>query len=228
MNHPPMNPALFKVRRERLGLSTVQLAVLLRVSDRTVRYWEDEKYAIPPGVAGELDRFEKDAAVLADALVRTWAGQRDPVLAVYRSDEDYREADPRGSMPASWHRAAVARALDRLPGATVTYAEPVAAPVVPALSIFLFCQLLDALNGAVIDDAAQEDPRSFLLGEIEDTLDDEDRKPAYPDLLDTARAWTPSQCGGLLAAVLKYRTALRAGGDHAAGLRAAGYPEEEA
>lgn len=218
-----MTPAELRVAREFLGLSTVQLAALLRVTDRTVRHWEEDKYPIPPGVAGELDRLERRAADLAARLAREMGAQPSPTLATYRTDADYREADPAGRLPASWHRAAAARARALLPGARVVYAEPVTVPLVPAFPVALFRQLLDVLHGTVIDAAAAQDPRAFLLGEIEDVLDDVTQQPAYPELLEAAQTWTVRQASGLLAAVLRYWEAARNGGDHAVGLRAAGY-----
>lgn len=218
-----MSPAELKVVREFLGFSVPALAAHLHVSDRTVRFWEDGRYEIPAGVAKEIARLEQESGAFAADLAEQWAGEASPTLATYRSDADYREADPRGTLPASWHRAAVARARDRLPGAAVVYAEPVTVPVIPALSIMLFCQLLDVLQGTVIDAPALQDPRGFLIGEITDTLDDADERIAYPDLMQAALSWTPKQCAGVLGAALRYRGAAESGGDHADGLRAAGY-----
>src|SRR5690606_819281 len=45
-----MTPAEFRVVREFLGLTPEWLAAHLGVSGRTVRHWEQGKYAIPDGV----------------------------------------------------------------------------------------------------------------------------------------------------------------------------------
>lgn len=66
-------------------------------------------------------------------------------------------------------------------------------------------QFLDVMNGALIDAPAWEDPRAFLLGEIEDCLDDATDKPAYPELLAAAQAWTPAQAAALVDALVRLR-----------------------
>ena len=74
-----------------------------------------------------------------------------------------------------------------------------------ALEPDLVHQLLDVMNMAAIDAAAWEDPRAFLLGEIEDCLDDATGKPAYPELLAAAHAWSPAQAAALVDALVRLR-----------------------
>lgn len=222
-----MTNAELRVAREHLGLTGDALAAQLGVSGRTVRHWEDGKYPVPGGVADEISLLEQRTAAFVADLVKQAAGQSDRTLATYRSDADYRETDPRGTLPASWHRAAVAHARQQLPGAAVVYIEPVTVPVIPAFSITLFSQLLDVLQGVFIDEPARQDARGFLLAEIADLLDDDTGRTVYPDLLEAVRSWTPRQAAGALDAAVRYREAVKAGGDHGAGLRAAGYSRAE-
>jgi len=221
-----MNAAELRVIREHLGLTGDALAAHLRVSGRTVRHWEEGKYPVPGGVATEIAKLETHTADFVRQLADSLADRPAPLIETYRTDADYREHDPQGALPASWHRAAVARVRDLLPDACVVYAEPTAPAVIPAFPIALFCQLLDVLQGILVDEVALEDPRGFLLGEIADLTDDVTGTTVYPDLLDAARAWTPRQAAGVLDAAVRYRSATRAGGEHGDGLRAAGYPED--
>ena len=119
-----MTPAEFKIIRERLGLTGDWLAGYLDVSPRTVRHWEQGKYAIPTGVRAELQDLQRRTRDYVDQLVAHLSRSPDPVAYVYRTDEDYHAADPSARYPASWHRAATARAVEQVPGASIAYGAP--------------------------------------------------------------------------------------------------------
>lgn len=115
------SPAEFKVIREWLGLTGDWLAGYLDVSPRTVRHWEQGKYAIPKGVRAELRDLQRRTREYVDLLVAHLSESPQSVAYVYRTDADYRAADPSSSFPASWHRVATARAVEQVPGARIEY-----------------------------------------------------------------------------------------------------------
>lgn len=113
-----MTAAEFQTTREALGLTGDWLAGHLGVSPRSVRHWEQGKYAIPAGVCDEMHmlegaarrRFEELAGEADEAI-----GRRESVrLTVYRSTEEYHAAEPGATMPASWHRAIAYRVRERM------------------------------------------------------------------------------------------------------------------
>ena len=99
-----MTAAEFRCLRESLGLTRVQAADLLRVAERTVRRWELGEVAVPDGVTAEMWRIVTHTGNVRDEALT------DPVVVVFRSDEDLWSARPsmRG-WPASWHRVIAAR-----------------------------------------------------------------------------------------------------------------------
>ncbi len=117
-----MTPAEFRVVREYLGLTGDWLATHLGVSSRTVRHWEQGKYPIPDGVrlvVEGLEQYTADAVELELGMLELQQGP--PEVVTYRSDEEYRAAHPDMRMPASWHRAVVARAAQEVPGLSIVY-----------------------------------------------------------------------------------------------------------
>lgn len=125
-----MTPAEFKIIRELLGLTGDWLADHLGRTPRTVRHWEQGKYTIPEGVRAELQDLQRRTRDYVDQLVAHLSRSPDPVAYVYRTDEDYHAADPSSPYPASWHRAATARAVEQVPGASIAYGTP-GSPCVP-------------------------------------------------------------------------------------------------
>ena len=81
-----------------------------------------------------------------------------------------------------------------------------------------------AAGRSFIGESAWGDPRSVLLGEIEDCLDDATGKTAYPELLDAATLWSPAQCAAVLDALVRLRARAKAHPDEsrAKALRAVG------
>lgn len=120
---PPMSDAGFRVAREHLGLTGEALADHLRVSSRTVRHWEQGKYAIPTGVVQALRVLQARTDAFVAEQVADLADVEDPEMATYRTDDDYRAAEPGTDLPASWHRAAVGRIAQQVPGLAISYAE---------------------------------------------------------------------------------------------------------
>lgn len=116
-----MTPAELKVIREFLGLSSAALAKHLGVSDRTVRHWEEGKYPIPDGVRLEIEKLEAHTAEFVASVVEKVTDVPDPVVVTYRTDEEYRAAHPESPMPASWHRAAIARVAQEVPGLSIVF-----------------------------------------------------------------------------------------------------------
>jgi transcriptional regulator with XRE-family HTH domain len=118
-----MTDAEFKVVREFLGLTGDWLAGHLGVSARTVRHWEQGKYAIPDGVRLEMEDLERRTGEWIDRLVPQLMDLPDPGVYVYRTDEEYHEAHPEVPLPASWHRAVVARVAQEVPALRIAYAK---------------------------------------------------------------------------------------------------------
>jgi len=105
-SEPPMTGAEFRCWRERLGLSPAWLADFLNVRERTLGRWEYGHQPIPEGVAESMHRLLAQSDSMVDKMLSS--GGRE--WLTFRTDRDYREAG--GVMPASWHRAITARAVE--------------------------------------------------------------------------------------------------------------------
>ena len=120
-----MTPAELRVVREFLGLSSAALAGYLGVTDRTVRHWEAGKYPVPDGVRIEIEKLEAYTARFVADVVERLLDIPDPVVVTYRTDEEYHEAHPEIPLPASWHRAVVARVAQEVPALSIVYASDI-------------------------------------------------------------------------------------------------------
>lgn len=116
-----MTPAELKVVREFLGMSGAALAAYLKVSDRTVRHWEDGKYPIPDGVRLAIEDLEARTAEFVAGVVEKLMDYPEPVVVTYRTDREYHGAHPEIPFPASWHRAVVARVAQEVPALSIVY-----------------------------------------------------------------------------------------------------------
>lgn len=123
-----MTDAEFKVVREHLGLSGDWLAGHLGVTPRTVRHWEQGKYAIPDGVRLELEDLERRTGEFVSGIIEKLMDCPEPGLITYRSDAEYHAAHPETPWPASWHRAVVARVAQEVPALSIVYASDVREP----------------------------------------------------------------------------------------------------
>ena len=117
-----MTDAEFKVVREYLGLTGDWLAQHLGVSSRTVRHWEQGKYAIPDGVRLEMEGLERRTGEFVSGCIQQLMDAPDPGVVTYRSDEEYHAAHPDVPFPASWHRAVIARIAQEVPALAIVYA----------------------------------------------------------------------------------------------------------
>ncbi|MFF8610867.1 helix-turn-helix domain-containing protein [Streptomyces sp. NPDC015346] len=117
-----MTDAEFRVVREYLGLTGDWLAEHLGVSGRTVRHWEQGKYAIPDGVRLEMEDLERRTAEFVAGVVAQLLDIPSPGVLTYRTDEDYHAAHPDVPFPASWHRAVIARIAQEVPSLAIAYA----------------------------------------------------------------------------------------------------------
>lgn len=118
-----MSPAEFRVVREFLGFSVEAMAAYLDVSDRTVRYWESGKYAIPDGVRLAVEDLEERTGVFVGGVVDQLMDLPEPTVLTYRSDREYRAAHPEAGLPAAWHRAVIARVALEVHGLRIEYAD---------------------------------------------------------------------------------------------------------
>lgn len=116
-----MTDAEFRVVREFLGLTGDWLAAHLGVSPRTVRHWEQGKYAIPDGVRLEMEDLERRTAEFISGIIPQLMDLPDPGVLTYRTDAEYHAVHPEVPFPASWHRAVVARIAQEVPALTIAY-----------------------------------------------------------------------------------------------------------
>ncbi|MGV0653759.1 DUF1870 family protein [Mycolicibacterium thermoresistibile] len=101
-----------------MGLTIESLAGMLRVNPRTIRSWEAGRDPIPERIRDEVEQIEAITAQAVTELVD--ALRRDPVVAVYRRDEDMHAARPdTAHLPARWWRHVVARAAHEVPGVEI-------------------------------------------------------------------------------------------------------------
>lgn len=113
-----MNGGELQTVREFLGLTIESLAGMLRVNPRTIRSWESGRDPIPERIRDEIAEIEAITAQAVTELVD--ALRRDPVVAVYRRDEDMHASRPdTGHLPARWWRHVVARAAHEVPGVEI-------------------------------------------------------------------------------------------------------------
>lgn len=117
-----MTDAEFRVVREFLGLTGDWLAAHLNVTGRTVRAWEQGKYPIPDGVRLAIQQLEADTGEFVSRAIEALMDIPEPGLITYRTDAEYHAARPESPFPASWHRAAVARVAQEVPGLPIAYA----------------------------------------------------------------------------------------------------------
>ncbi|MFD7995459.1 helix-turn-helix domain-containing protein [Streptomyces mexicanus] len=117
-----MTPAEFKVVREFLGLTGDWIAGHLGVSPRTVRHWEEGKYKIPDGVRLAIEKLEATTGEYVGAVVEQLMDLPDPAVITYRTDAEYKAADPDSPFPASWHRAVIARVAQEVPALSIGFA----------------------------------------------------------------------------------------------------------
>jgi len=116
-----MSGAELQTVREYLGLTLEALAGMLKVRADTVRRWESGKERIPLRVPDEVQVIEDFTARAVGELVGALRDARDPVVRVYRHDEDMHTARPDTvHLPARWWRHVVARAAHEVPGVVIT------------------------------------------------------------------------------------------------------------
>ncbi len=122
-----MTAAEFRIARERLGVTGEWLAGKLGVADRTVRRWEADKAAIPEGAARDLEDLESAtdewiAQVLDVLRADEPTDDGEWWVTTYASDAAYRLEHPGLDWPAGWHRAAMGRVAEALPGVRLRFA----------------------------------------------------------------------------------------------------------
>jgi transcriptional regulator with XRE-family HTH domain len=107
--------------REYLGLTIDSLAGMLAVNPRTIRSWEAGRDPIPERIRGEVEQIEAMTATAVGELVDALNDARDPVVRVYRRDEDMHATRPNTAhLPARWWRHVVAGACQEVPGVIIT------------------------------------------------------------------------------------------------------------
>ncbi len=114
-----MNGATLKTIREALGLSVPWFASFCAVQERTARYWESGRMAVPTQVRTAILELERAAAETADqlvaqvrALIAAHGRPDGPIPIVrYQDDDDLAHYQPNmEGLPATYHAAVIARA----------------------------------------------------------------------------------------------------------------------
>lgn len=120
-----MDGGALQTIREYLGLNVEVLAGLMRVNPRTIRSWESGRDPIHEHIRLEIEQLEDMTAAAVGELVAALTTSRDPVVRVYRSDEQMHAARPDiAHLPARWWRHVVARARQEVPGVEIVSGGP--------------------------------------------------------------------------------------------------------
>lgn len=117
----PMSPAELVIARESMGFTPQSLADWLDVPAELVRGWEDGAEPIPAEIRDDIRDMQRQADVFEESAVGRLMDLPDPVVVVYRTDEEYRANADDGELPASFHRAIMARVARRLPGLALRF-----------------------------------------------------------------------------------------------------------
>lgn len=115
-----MSPAEFRCLSEFLGLTPEWVAARLAVGIDELSRWATGDEPGRDYVANEIASIATMTAKLVHerAAAYRWGG----TIVTYRSDEEFRAADPFGlTYPASWHRAVAARVAHRSVDIHITY-----------------------------------------------------------------------------------------------------------
>ncbi|WP_432091467.1 hypothetical protein [Streptomyces sp. NRRL F-5630] len=118
-----MTPAAFKVARDAMGLPEGWLSEHLDVSPRTIRNWGSGPWPVPAKAAEAMHTLLRRTRHEVNALVERVRYDPAAVLVTYPTDAAYRAACPESTMPASWHRAVVARAALGAPHVRIDYQD---------------------------------------------------------------------------------------------------------
>lgn len=118
--------AELRVARELLGVTGDWLADTLGVASRTVRRWEAGASPIPAGVATEIHQMQTATDAFVEDVVAALL-EDDPDehghrwVVVHGSEQTYRLDNPDSPWSAGWHRAAIGRAAQAVPGTRLSY-----------------------------------------------------------------------------------------------------------
>jgi len=123
-----MNGATLRTIREALGLSVPWFADFCKVRERTVRYWESGRNAVPADVEHAILTLENASTEMADqlvgkvhALIDQYGPPKGPIpVERFDTDEDLARFQPNmEGLPVTFHAAAIARARWSLAGEKV-------------------------------------------------------------------------------------------------------------
>ncbi|MET8826079.1 helix-turn-helix domain-containing protein [Streptomyces sp. NPDC004610] len=114
-----MSAAEFRITREAVGFTQDALSMHLECSRRSVANWEDGTRPVPDDMRDAIIRLAAYTDGAVDALAYQLSGSDTPSVETYRDDETVPVLW--SGMPASWHRAVVARVARRIPSLRITY-----------------------------------------------------------------------------------------------------------
>lgn len=109
-----------RMAREFLGPTIEELAPILGVRSDTERRWEAGKEPVPFKLWDEIQALENVTGEVIGNIVNQLNDMRDPVAQIYRTDAEFREAQPHYTQfTARWWRHCVARACLEVPGVQI-------------------------------------------------------------------------------------------------------------
>lgn len=116
-----MSGGELQTAREYLGLTLDAFAAIIGVRQDTLRKWEAGKDPVPYRLWEEVEQIEAYTADVVGKVVAGLHDMRDPEVGVYRTDEEFRAAQPNAArFTARWWRHVVARAVTEVPGTVIT------------------------------------------------------------------------------------------------------------
>jgi hypothetical protein len=122
-----MTAAEFAIARESLGVSEQWLADYLATSLRTVQRWGKGQSRLSDSASDQVVDLLDQTDDFIEAVVSQL--RADPIpdehgeqwVTTYPTDTAYRQHHPDTEWPASWHRAAMGRVVERVDGVRVRY-----------------------------------------------------------------------------------------------------------
>ncbi|QBS43850.1 DUF1870 family protein [Nocardia sp. CS682] len=117
--------ARFTALRKMLGLPRDWLAETLGANGNTFDRWESGKSDVPNDAMAFVESLSDETQELVEAtIIRLTLPDAPKVLHTYRTNADYRKAEPDSDRPATWHQHWTARVVAEVPGLVLDYWAP--------------------------------------------------------------------------------------------------------
>lgn len=118
-----MTAAELVVAREFLGVTGPWFARAVRANARTQRRWEAGDSEVSANAEALVTQLAEASWEATDRLITYLTEQKNPGVALLRTDDDYQAAAPAGCIayPARWHHHVAARAALEVPAVTLAF-----------------------------------------------------------------------------------------------------------